>query len=70
MSLCVAREMVVPMAMEAKAAREVIVINMLTALTITNDITITNIINMTTTTITIMSFPPLLFMFSLDVTKL
>ena len=40
MSLCVAREMVVPMAMEAKAAREVIVINMLTALTITNDITI------------------------------
>ena len=70
MSLCVAREMVVPMAMEAKAAREVMVINMLTALTITNDITITNIINMTTTTITIMSFPPLLFMFSLDVTKL
>ena len=40
MSLCVAREMVVPMAMEAKAAREVMVINMLTALTITNDITI------------------------------
>ena len=70
MSLCVAREMVVPMAMEAKAAREEMVINMLTALTITNDITITNIINMTTTTITIMSFPPLLFMFSLDVTKL
>ena len=27
MSLCVAREMVVPMAMEAKAAREVVVTN-------------------------------------------
>ena len=38
MSLCVAREMVVPMAMEAKAAREVMVINMKTAITITNDI--------------------------------
>ena len=38
MSLCVAREMVVPMAMEAKAAREVMFINMLTAITITNDI--------------------------------
>ena len=64
MSLCVAREMVVPMAMEAKAAREVMVINMLTAITITNDITITTIvmvINMTTTTITTMSFQPLCF---------
>ena len=64
MSLCVAREMVVPMAMEAKAAREVMVINMLTAITITNDITITTIalvITMTTTTITTMSFQPLCF---------
>ena len=43
MSLCVAREMVVPMAMEAKAAREVMFINMLTAITITNDIIKTTI---------------------------
>ena len=64
MSLCVAREMVVPMAMEAKAAREVMVINMLTAITITNDKTITTmalVINMTTATITTVSFQPLGF---------